>query len=171
MRSLQGKTNIEVYPAVKSGVRLPQPESCGDAVYAMLCRCWAADAHKRPAFSGTLLELEALMAASRAAKPREIGAVVRALAAAKGSDGSVAWSAAYDWLGVVDADMAQPEYADPQECAALYSTVGVPEAGTVYALADAGAVYAVADEGAVYAIADGNGGPLYAVFQSGDADV
>lgn len=53
-----GMTNSEVLRKVEVGYRMEQPNSCPDALYAMMLECWKARAEERPTFETLQWQLE-----------------------------------------------------------------------------------------------------------------
>jgi proto-oncogene tyrosine-protein kinase Ret/cadherin 2 type 1 (N-cadherin) len=43
-------TNTEIMARMQSGYQTPQPIGCPDAMYEVMCKCWALDPSKRPSF-------------------------------------------------------------------------------------------------------------------------
>ena len=59
-RPYAGVQNYEIATHVREGHRLEKPALCPDHAYALMLRCWDAEAANRPAFATLAVEIHRL---------------------------------------------------------------------------------------------------------------
>lgn len=64
-----GMNNQKVWVEVAHGLRLAQPESCSDSVYALMQQCWATAQDERPTATDAASRLRALYTTARGMPP------------------------------------------------------------------------------------------------------
>ena len=64
--------NVEVLARVERGERIPQPDGCPAAVYALLCEMWSLEASRRPTMLNVCTQLDALVAVATQTEPRRL---------------------------------------------------------------------------------------------------
>jgi serine/threonine protein kinase len=79
----------EVLRLVRSGLRLSQPKTCPDPIFALMTETWSIDRFSRPTFATLLEKVQAVQAANPGPSPRGLGELLNKDLAAKIRQSSV----------------------------------------------------------------------------------